>query len=33
MAREPQWHDTAKLVLATLFYVAVVAISVWRLWE
>jgi hypothetical protein len=33
MVRGPQWHDTAKLVLATLFYVVVVAITLWRLWE
>jgi hypothetical protein len=33
MAKGPDWKDAAKLWLATLFYVAVVVISVWRLWE
>jgi hypothetical protein len=30
---ENQQSDAARLRLATLFYVAIMAISVWRLWE
>lgn len=33
MAKGPDLKDAAKLWLATLFYVAVVVLSVWRLWE
>jgi len=33
MVRGPGWKDAAKLSLATLFYVGIVVLTLWRLWE
>lgn len=33
MTKGPDWKDAFKLALASLFYILVLVLAVWRLWE